>query len=128
EPSLTSTVAPAPTAAAVRVGAVLEAGRKGRLAVLDGPRCALDEIGAAGQDLVNERRRFGGLVLAEHAPAGGTRKHEPALRTRDADVEVPPLLLELQRVFPRAGVRQQPVLEPGDEDERELQALRGVHR
>ena len=51
---------------------------------------------------------------------------EPILGARHADVRQAPLLLQLAIVLERTPMRQQPLLEPDDEDDRELQALGGV--
>ena len=65
------------------------------------------------------RRTPGG---ADHGP----RDVQPALRAGDTDVRQAALLLELGLVAERAGVREDAVLEPGEEHHRELQPLRGV--
>ena len=79
-------------------------------------------------NLVDEARRLGGLVVAEHAPPRRRRQHQPSLRARDADVAEPPLLLELRLVVGRARVRKQALLEAADDHDRELQSLGAVHR
>ena len=58
----------------------------------------------------------------------GARDVEPLPGPGEADVGQPALLLELGTVAERAGVREDPVLEAGEEHHRELQALGGVQR
>ena len=82
---------------------------------------------SSGGNLVDEARRLGRLVLAEHTPARGRRQHQPPLRARDADVAEPALLLELGLVVGRPRVRKEPFLEPGDDDDRKLEPFRAVH-
>ena len=53
---------------------------------------------------------------------------QPLLGPGDADVGQPALLLQLARVAERAQVREDAVLQAGQEDDRELQALGGVQR
>ena len=56
------------------------------------------------------------------------REVEPLARAREADIREPPLLLHLALVVERAGVREDALLEAGDEDDVELEALGGVER
>ncbi len=79
---------------------------------------------------ISSRNRDGcvRLVLAEHAPPGGAGQHEPLARPREADVAEPPFLLDFLLVLRRARVREQAFFHAGDDDERELEALGGVHR
>ena len=56
------------------------------------------------------------------------RQEEPPLGAGDADVGEPALLLELLLVVEGPAVREEALLEAGDEDDRELEALRRVKR
>ena len=58
----------------------------------------------------------------------GVDQVEPVLGARHAHVGKPPLLLQLALVLERAPMRQQALLHPDDEDDRELQPLGGVER
>ena len=84
-------------------------------------------ISSAG---ISSRNRdgHGGLAHPPRRPAPGVREVQPALRPGDADVREPALLLELLLVVERAAVREEALLEAGDEDDRELEALGGVER
>ena len=76
--------------------------------------------------LVEEPRR---RVVRGRPPGGADdrpRDVEPLLGAGHADVREPALLLELGLVAERPGVREDAVLEAGQEHDRELQALGGV--
>ena len=81
-----------------------------------------------GRDLEQEPRRHRCLAHPPGRAAPGVRQVEPPLRPGDADVGEPPLLLELLLVVERPAVREEALLEPGDEDDRELEALGRVER
>ncbi len=53
---------------------------------------------------------------------------ELLLRARHADVEEPPLLLQVLALALRVPVRQESVLEAGQEDDRKLESLGAVQR
>ena len=84
-------------------------------------------ISSAG---ISSRNRDGtdGLAHPPRRAAPGVRQVQPPLRAGDADVREPALLLELLLVVERPAVREQALLEAGDEDDRELEALRRVER
>ena len=81
-----------------------------------------------GRDLEQEPRRHRRLAHPPRRAPPGVRQEQPPLRAGDADVGEPPLLLELLLVVERPAVREEALLEAGDEHDRELQALRGVER
>ena len=56
------------------------------------------------------------------------RQEQAPLRARDPDIGEAPLLLELLLVVERPAVREQALLETGNEHHRELQPLRRVER
>jgi hypothetical protein len=56
------------------------------------------------------------------------RQEESLLGAGDPDIREAPLLLELLLVIERSAVREQSLLEPGDEHDWELEPLRGVER
>ena len=89
-------------------------------------RC--DPLDQLRGNLVEEPRRLGGLILAEHPAARGAREDQLRLGARKADVTETAFLLELLLVLARTGVGEQPFLEPGDDHGRELQPLGRVHR
>ena len=103
-----------------------------------GPRSRSDPVvGAAvelrpdhqlGRDLEQEPRRDAHPAAAPGRPPPGVRQEQPPLRPRDPDVGEPALLLELLLVVERPAVREQALLEAGDEHDRELEALRRVER
>ena len=85
----------------------------------------VDEV---DRELVEEAARG---VVAGRAPRGadeGPGDVEPLLGAGDADVGEAALLLELGLVAQRALVGEDAVLEAGEEDDGELQALGGVQR
>ena len=85
-------------------------------------------VHGVGGQLVEEPGR---RVVGRLPPAGAHLRpgeEQPLLRPRDADVGQPPLLLQLARVAQRPQVREDAVLERGQEDDGELQALGGVQR
>ena len=57
----------------------------------------------------------------------GPGQVQPLPRARHADVAQPALLFERRAGVERAAVREQPLFQPGDEDDREFQALGVVH-
>ena len=81
-----------------------------------------------GRDLEQEPRRHRRLAHPPGRASPGVRQEEPLLGAGDADVGEAALLLELLLVVERPAVREEALLEPGDEDDRELEALRGVER
>ena len=81
-----------------------------------------------GRDLEQEPRRDGRLAHPPGRPPPGVRQVQPPLRPGDPDVGEPALLLELLLVVERPAVREEALLEAGDEHDRELEALGGVER
>ena len=81
-----------------------------------------------GRDLEQEPRRHRRLAHPPGRAAPGVRQEEPLLGAGDADVGEAALLLELLLVVERPAVREEALLQPGDEDDRELEALRRVER
>ena len=86
---------------------------------------AFDELGG-----ISSMKRDGSVAWyspktrRRAAPVSTSR----ALRARHPDVAQPPLLLELLLVVARPRVRKQPLLQAGDDDDRELEALGAVQR
>ncbi len=81
-----------------------------------------------GGDLVEEPRR---RVVRRRTPGRTAHRPgdvEPFAGAGDADVGEASLLLQLGRVAERAQVGEHAVLEPGEEDDGELQPLGGVQR
>ena len=79
-------------------------------------------------DLVEEARRRVVLRCTPRGADGRAREVEPLAGPGDADVGEAALLLELLGVAERAHVREDAVLEAGEEDDRELEALGRVQR
>ena len=92
-------------------------------------RCAprRQPLHEVARQLVEEARRDVVAHLAVQHPALRVREVEPAPRARDRDVHEPPLLLDAVELGQAVLVREQPLLEPGDEHRVELEALRRVH-
>jgi len=84
----------------------------------------LDVIG----QLAEEARRRVLVRAAEELPPPGEREVAAVHRAGDRDVAEAALLLELALVLERAAVGEHALLHAGDEDDRELEALHGVHR
>ena len=82
----------------------------------------------ARRDLVEEPGGRVPLRRPPRRPHHGPRQVQPLAGAGDTDVGEPPLLLQLLGVAQRAHVREDAVLETGEEDDRELQPLRGVQR
>ena len=84
-------------------------------------------ISSAG---ISSRNRDGtdGWPIPHVARRQAWERIEPAHRPRHPDVREPALLLELLLVVERPAVREDAFLEPGDEDDRELEALGRVER
>src|SRR4051812_43185905 len=80
------------------------------------------------RDLGEEAARRVVVGRAEQLPAPRVAEVEPLTRAGDADVAEAPLFLERVGVTERAHVREDPVLHPGEKDDRVLEALRGVQR
>ena len=79
-----------------------------------------------GGNLEQEPRRQRGLAHPPRCPAPSVRQVQPAHRPGHADVREAALLLELLLVVEGPAVREHALLEPGDEDDRELEAFRRV--
>ena len=78
------------------------------------------------RDLEQEPRRDGRLAHPPGHPPPRVRQVQPALGAGDPDVGEPSFLLELLLVVERPAVREQALLEAGDEHDRELEALGGM--
>ena len=112
--------APLPAARLGRGCAAAPGGRGG------GPcRRLLVAVGELDRDLVDEAAAQVPVAPAEEHARAGVREVELALRAGDPHVGEPALLLEVARLD-RAHVREHAVLEPDDEDDRELEPLRVV--
>ena len=79
-----------------------------------------------GRDLVEEPRGGVRAQLAPDAADGRPAEVEPLTGPGDADVGEPPLLLQLGAVAEDALVREDAVLEAGQEDDGVLESLGGV--
>ena len=78
--------------------------------------------------LAQEPRRRVLVRPAEELTPPGEREVAVPHRAGDRDVAEPPLFLELALVFERARVREDALLHPGHEHDRELEPLHRVHR
>jgi hypothetical protein len=87
---------------------------------------ALDVVDEPVGDLVEEAAGRVVLRTTEQRPAPGVGQVEALPGPGDPDVGEPPLLLELVGLGERAQVGEDPVLQPDDEHDGELEALGGV--
>ena len=85
----------------------------------------LDQL---ARDLAQEARRQRIALGAVQTPALGVREIQLRHRPGHADVAQPALLLEALGVLGRHAVREQTLLDTGDENQRKLQPLGGVQR
>ena len=101
-----------------------------------GPRPGVDvrALGGLHEFLRHVDQEGRGLLVLEHArdhPATAAAEEQPPFGAGHADVEQPSLLLDVPRAATGVEVRQQAVLQSGDEDGRVLEALgavQGHHR
>jgi hypothetical protein len=87
------------------------------------------EPGPDGQrlgDLEEEAGRHAHPVGPPRRPPPGEGEEEASLRPGDPDVGEPPFLLQGRRIVEGPAVGEDPLLETGDEDDRELETLGGV--
>ena len=75
------------------------------------------------RDLLQEAGRHGRRRLPEQTPLPGVRQEEPFPGARHAHVQQTALLLDVLVLFGGARMREEVLLQPGDEDDRELQSL-----
>ena len=102
--------------------------RRGRGAPTASGGLGASPVDEVDRQLVEEARAG---VVRRGPPGGaddGARDVEPLAGPGDADVGQAALLLELGLVAERPGVREDAVLEPGEEHDGELQPLGGVQR
>ena len=79
-----------------------------------------------GRHLIQEAGRRIPLRRAPRGARQRARQVQPRTRPGDADVGQPAFLGHLARIAERASVREDAFLHAGQEDDRELQPLRGV--
>ena len=121
--------AAAPPGSASRTGSSAAPRRRGRgrgRGRRSPPSCG-PSISSAG---ISSRKRDGtdAWPIPQVARRQACDRYSRRLRAGDPDVGEPALLLELLLVVERPAVREDALLEPGDEDDRELEALGGVER
>ena len=86
-----------------------------------------DRLDAVRRQVAQEAAGDAGQLLPRQAPAANPRQGELLARPGHGDVTQPALLLDGRVVVDAARVREDPLLEAGDEHHRELQPLGGVN-